>query len=625
MFEGRKVIALCMGRITNGGCQTFIKELAESLREQNCKLLIYGACTDMYWGKPSEDGEETVFSLIDYDIVDAMVLLDDSIKRSDVKERILDAAKAHNVPTLAVMRANEKEASVYFDDALGFESITKHVLEVHKPKTVHFMAGFRENEVSDRRRDAFCKAMRECGIQVDLEKDISYGDFWSTPTEAAVKKLIEEDRVPGAIICANDVMAITTCNVLRQAGIKVPEEVVVTGYDGIEDIYYSIPQITSCECDYAILADRVVELLLEVTDGKVLTESYKVAPKIHLSQSCGCGKGVFRSLAAERDKMRNKTYYVEEKGKQLADIVAFMQGLTEPEEIGKVLGEYPVDGVSIVLYESTLDTAIDPFEPMSVRLDAVKRILLCDSEDKTGKLPIAFAANERKNIYADKMQDPYPIMFFALYSQQTPLGYICTHFGSYEEINYSQIPQMVSYLSQASNSMRSLRYQKRLLKQIEMLYCYDGLTGLLSRNAFYKEYDAMVEAMGPDDRLSILMADLNDLKKINDVYGHNEGDHAIRIVADCIRNIMPENSLYCRYGGDELIAVTTKPIVEDELRRRCNEYLDNINKTSGRLYTISAGTGVVSVNAEEAKDFERVLVSVDSEMYLDKVQKKMKV
>ena len=62
-------------------------------------------------------------------------------------------------------------------------------------------------------------------------------------------------------------MAIATCETLRTHGFKIPEDVIVTGYDGLEDIYYSVPQITSCACDYPDVAREVAKLLSEIFQG----------------------------------------------------------------------------------------------------------------------------------------------------------------------------------------------------------------------------------------------------------------------------------------------------------------------------------------------------------------------
>lgn len=117
---------------------------------------------------------------------------------------------------------------------------------------------------------------------------VSYGDFWSIPTENAVKKLIAENRLPKAFICANDTMAITVCGVLADNNIKVPEDIIVTGFDGIEAIKFSVPKITSCLCSYEDMARETAEVLDKAFDGDNSPVRRMIVPRLVISESCGC-------------------------------------------------------------------------------------------------------------------------------------------------------------------------------------------------------------------------------------------------------------------------------------------------------------------------------------------------
>lgn len=117
-------------------------------------------------------------------------------------------------------------------------------------------------------------------------EDISYGEFWSVPTENAVEQLFVRRRsLPQAIICANDAMAITAVSVLKRHGIKIPENVIVTGFDGINEIRYSTPQITTCLCSSEHLAQTVTDTIMQILSGRAVPGSVLVVPSFRLPKA----------------------------------------------------------------------------------------------------------------------------------------------------------------------------------------------------------------------------------------------------------------------------------------------------------------------------------------------------
>jgi diguanylate cyclase len=87
----------------------------------------------------------------------------------------------------------------------------------------------------------------------------------------------------------------------------------------------------------------------------------------------------------------------------------------------------------------------------------------------------------------------------------------------------------------------------------------DGLTGLLNRRSFSHALQRMLTEPGRGaTQLAVILADIDDFKRINDTFGHAEGDRVIRAVADLLRERCPAPAALCRAGGEEfLIALTT--------------------------------------------------------------------
>ncbi|MBR7083765.1 MAG: diguanylate cyclase, partial [Oscillospiraceae bacterium] len=119
--------------------------------------------------------------------------------------------------------------------------------------------------------------------------------------------------------------------------------------------------------------------------------------------------------------------------------------------------------------------------------------------------------------------------------------------------------------------------QELLKRQLEQQAYHDHLTGLYNRSYYAKYIHELSEACFP---LSIISADCNKLKYINDYYGHLVGDEYIRITASLFRMVLPENAVMFRTGGDEFLLFL--PHTEEQ---QALEFVELLRK-QGKLFSI---------------------------------------
>lgn len=81
---------------------------------------------------------------------------------------------------------------------------------------------------------------------------------------------------------------------------------------------------------------------------------------------------------------------------------------------------------------------------------------------------------------------------------------------------------------------------------------HDGMTGLMNRAGFFRAAEQLLEK---DREAVLMMVDIDDLKEINDSFGHDAGDRAIRALVDTMKDHLPPEALLCRYAGDEFVAL----------------------------------------------------------------------
>lgn len=622
MIENKKVVALCTSRIHDSINSNFIEILNRKLTEKNCVLFVYNLCSDLSWYGPRllwhnsvKAGEVAVFDLINPTITDALVIMDEKIKNRPLVEDILKKNKPYNIPTIIVDGKYDGCISIKFDYEEGFEKIVRHVIEEHKVTKPFFMGGFKDNFFSEKRLDIFKKVLKENNIPFNHDTMVGYGNYWFGVAEEVTKeKIIDSGNIPQAIICANDIMAMGVCRSLRDNGFRVPEDIIVTGFDGIEEINMCSPKITSCAFLAEDMAEKITSVIIKCSGGEEVAEDY-IVPYSHtiFSESCGCknNKYKFDSLSY----FLQRFYRYNDQEKILCEISSRIQMAKDVNEAMMEWKKSVEYNLICLINKSFLDENCcignTPFEK--------NMTVFCDKNENqttTYDFPLnQIVPDINKIIYNNR-----PLIFVVLDYLNVPFGFVC--FDLLAE-DYNQIPQIIFTLSHAIGGFRNIRYQTRLKERMEQFYMLDSLTGIYTRNgAFNLINNLFGKTIEENLTITAVLIDLDRLKYINDTFGHNDGDNAICLTAQALKNSVPNDAICVRFGGDEMIAFFSGICNPDEIRNKINRKLDNYNSVSDKPYTVSASVGIYSTKNPEELNFEYLVKKADELMYLEKITKK---
>ncbi len=156
-------------------------------------------------------------------------------------------------------------------------------------------------------------------------------------------------------------------------------------------------------------------------------------------------------------------------------------------------------------------------------------------------------------------------------------------------------------------------------EEIERLAVTDHLTGLYNRRGFITLAEQQLRAAERTGQsLSLLFADLDDMKSINDGLGHIIGDQALVEAAEILREVFRKGDILARIGGDEFVvlAAGVADNSSDVLRSRLQVRIDEHNGHENRDYRISMSFGIV--RAEQGMDIDALMARADDLMYEEK-------
>ena len=157
--------------------------------------------------------------------------------------------------------------------------------------------------------------------------------------------------------------------------------------------------------------------------------------------------------------------------------------------------------------------------------------------------------------------------------------------------------------------------------ELEELSLRDPLTGLFNRRGFDLLANQSLRLAKRNGRDSVLLlADMNDLKDINDTLGHMQGDLALQATARAFTTALRDSDIIARLGGDEFVALAVEahPPGIDSLMARLHEQLELEDSKLAMSLPLSLSIGIAPFNPQEAPSLNDLIVAADRDMYQKK-------
>ncbi len=612
----------------NGWSNEYLELVLEGVRrrigEENIDLFIF---VNFSVGDEEEIKnilEMSIFKLPDINDFDGVILLANTINLPSERKYLQEEIMKYNKPAVCLEYEMKDIPYLGTDTYQGVYDLIIHVLEKHNAQEFLFYSGPIDNLESQTRRKAVEDALETAGL-VLREEQVLYAN-WSyyTAYEITKKWVQEHDRLPDAIVCANDEMALAVCTTLDSMGIRTPEDVIVTGCDCIQKGQEFYPILSTVGRGWERLGDQAMDYLLQKMAGEKIEPKTILHSNAVLGESCGCC--VSRSKLKERLHSINQIYRL---GKQnitdgwyLNYLDSVISKTSTDQEMKTVMGghyqnEHSYEGSDFMIcmvddYLKNLDgDEIGSRKMFTEYMEVCTRI-------KNGR------ACETERFLAKKLMPNYEedntahmYVFVTLHEQNECIGYIMQK--DHTALLYNQ--EIYLWKERIGRDLKRVRqnvHLEELNKKLREISITDALTGLRNRNGFEVLALPYLQKCQQEGRNSaIVFADINHMKTINDQYGHLQGDLALCTVAEAIKRSLPQDWIAVRYGGDEFIMVgDCEDMHEAELiRQKLEKELNELKEKRQLVFQLSASLGAVVMHPKEKYSLEEYLRKADEAMY----------
>ena len=628
MIKARKVIGVCLSRIEDDFRVNFVSNLHLNAIENDYKLIVFNSLRDFYNDTDHDKGSASIFESINYDLLDAVVILDETIHNKSISGNIISKAKEHNIPVVLIHGEHPDCYSIVSEYEDAYLSIIRHVITEHCIKRPVFIGGLRDNDPETRKRlGCFKKVLEENNIPFS-EDMVYYGSYWEVPTRQAVKSILTENRrSPDAVICANDTMAMTVCEELELRGYKVPRDMIVTGFDGITSAEYFMPQLTTCREDVPGLAEMTVDIINGALAGTMEKGVFIEKYLPYISESCGCGDDT-RINYRERARFMYKR--IQDMLRHEGHIYSWVDTVLDSDNIntlGVALNNYILPHSSVCLREDFIMTTLGKKTAGGSELLNKEMIIISSkAEDSSSGKQGRFPASDMIPELDSWLNDETMCVLTPIYEGCQVCGYYSIktddiHSTAHKLFRVSKtmnisFGSLMSRLSRNSiqTSMQNLKYTDQLT----------GLPNLKGLNKWFSEFSADEE----NHNKTIMVSEYNipQYKFIYENYGIDDIEEAIRFVADALSLANKDNGYIARSGNDEFTVVNycdnqnEVPVIIDNAVSVFFGVIEGYNSSSSKDYFLEVNCGCTVADPGWNSSLQTLMKLANAEMYMNRLK-----
>ena len=610
---------------------SMISGLTEAAVIAQANLTCFASFSGVLANHRCDIGEDNIYSLPDFSRFDGAVLLTNTLEDAGTRADIIQKVRTAGIPAVILDDSSTPEfCNIRIDNSASMREIVQHVITVHHARSFYYISGPLANPEANTRYLAFLETADQNGISVGNDQ-VYFGHFHPIDGKNAAEALLRSGKpLPDAIIAANDAMALEAISVLRLNGIRVPEDIIVTGFDHTYYAKHHSPSLTTVNRPLSAAGRLAVETVLQMIRGESVPHTLTLSAESVYQESCGC----LTSDKIDIQSYKQDTYELIKQTRADASLLnRMMTALAAAETqndaidmLSMYLQEIGCDSCSICLcdnwqsaFHESGSCSEEPSLPIRGYTENMHAALILHADGSTGTADFKSA-----DLDPEPPENGGNVRFFLpLHFRERCIGYYIIKNGDFP-MRSILCHSILMSISHSFENIRKLLHLNSAIRELDRLYVSDALCGIFNRNGFIRLANQIFrECMQSGQPLMIGFIDMDGLKYVNDNFGHEEGDFSLRTLAQVISECCGNTFTCARFGGDEFILIGKNANEADAeaFEKRFTEKLAETNTVINKPYPLAASIGTyVTTVTEDMKLFE-LIKHADQIMYEQKKRK----
>ena len=590
-----------------------LKEYADT--HKNVVLRVFD-CFGKDLDNAKDRSEYRIFDLPDLSSFDGAILLANQLILPRTRDELVRRIDEAGIPAVSIGCPLPGCVLVDHDNHAAQKAMADHVIRKHGARRLVYLTGNLTNNSPEgpTRLAGFQEACRENNIPSENIQVLEKTWRTSDGTDVARQWIEEKFPLPDAFICANDEMALGLMETLQENSIRVPEDVIVAGYDNLDSAQLSCPRLSSVFCDYCQLNYRAMETLIDMIDEKPVPPVVHGDFEIVAAGSCGCSEDDRPDTIRERYFRQTRflrSFYLLQG--QLAEELFEANSLKDLT--AAVLRNRAIFGCNDI-FLCFNDYYFDNYEKAEWTQDS----------ESFGREMVMAGRSYIRFPTRQLLPEPYLsreqfLIFYPLHYNTYSIGYIAMD-GMSEAAKMNLHESIFNFLEIAIENIRKKELLRRFNEMLDDLSVHDGLTELYNRFGLERYGEEILSRLIKKyGSAQVLFTDMDEMKDINDKWGHDAGDDALRAVARILRENCGEEDFIMRYGGDEFVVIASG--TAEDLKKRILAAADEWNASSGRPFALGMSIGRSVAARNPKRSLDECIREADARMYEIKAARKV--
>ena len=612
----------------------FMNGISRGIENENIDIFLFLCFPLLTDDLSSTKGEMNIFSLPHLEDFDGAIIFGNSIDFDEVFYSINDSCAKAGIPTVSCGRKPDYGFFVTPDNYNGMKQMCEYLRDEHNVRKPYYLAGSRNNPDSNLRSKAIMDTFE------DFDPfDIYYTDWDLGAAARCIDEYIKSGKdLPDVFMCANDGLAIFAASQLQNNGIKIPDDVLVTGFDNTYSASVFDPTLTSVSQNFEqiglvsirtivdhleekkALPERIIPCALKIRES---TDSIKVCEDSNEARrDIGHKLFIERLIANNFDSKLNYLDATLLAGLEFIDIYSSLS------HFYTMNSGFEKNNMHILLEPDYENSVYD--ESIELRKEGYSDYMfdIFSMNDNEISCNPNFETRKLVPNYENEGDENHIYMFLPLHDNDRAMGYFIFR-DIIDEIDKNN--NIVRY-EQRLNSI-FIKYRKNLLanylnNKLKIINETDPMTGVKNRTA----YDSVVSDINSHifnkstEDFAIIIFDINNLKEINDEFGHEYGDAYIINSCKLLCDVFKHSPVF-RIGGDEFLTILKGEDLDarNELLIDLNDRMnDLIEHESEKWKKVSIAFGMALYDPENDQNLSDVFKRADTVMYENKKEFKGK-
>lgn len=628
-----KHIAVLMGSINLDNQQQILDGMIDAIRETKDNIYVF---TNYISARDNKEAVRTAFGIMElpeFEYFDGVIISADTITYQPSLSYVMDKVRVTGIPAITL---NQQIGGLGGLEATSYDAqfeLVEHLICNHDCKDIAYVRGPYGSKEADIRYQAYCDALARHGIPYK-EELVFQGNFLLAGGMQAAMEMMQKEIKPDAVVCANDQTAVGVIETCKAYGYKVPEDILVTGFDNTESAMYCDPTISSVDKNPHEMGYQAIYDLKEIIGGGT-PRYHHIIPNPVYRESCGCADSNQLNVPDLKRRHVQQSIYVSHMSEIVRNTMTELSGLQKPEDVYEVLKRFTVHtGVGsfylcmcdreqvFSLPETNMGGNFDLLQVNSEYTDKIEMAVAYEKGEYHSYKPFKkgmVLPRECKEKGDSNFHVITPVIF-----QNCCYGY-CVSSNEKLPLKTGIYYSWLLNIGVAFENVRKWMLLQDAVVRLNNVWSYDMLTQLYNRAGFFYEAKTILEILKfQDSNIFILFADVDGLKKVNDEQGHEIGDIFIREMAACFKENINSDMLAMRYGGDEFVVFGTyeEEVEIKYLIQSIEASMARRNESKEFPFTISASMGYSTYKAREVDELNALIEVADKNMYEQKRRKK---